>query len=219
MSCNSEVEAFLIFSSVDASVLYKILQEVEHRYAEHDFQVPTFASTQEIWERDFLAFCNECKKVAFRNTLSRRDEHKLCEEELFLATNGSTSKVEAGEKEMMHRVKTQMQVLVDDLRRNISPKRRRRWETRSDDVVVKNESDDEDEDADYRDAHIKEEEESAPEPLMDWLTLSIGRAFSAAYHSLHKLEEDNPPFGTRLFAYTAVSLLLSLLRRKEENRH
>lgn len=206
--------------SVDGSVLFKVLGNV--RVSFQQYNLPKYVSEARAWEEVFKSFCGQAEKIAFRNCLSNQDHLKLSEEELFLGTSNIANKIERSEYELLFRARTEMSENVQRLRREIKY-------PNPNDILDSDEDDDQDgvgdadqgSDSDWTDSPVgnsvwsQASRDESP-PLVANTISSVEvvkRAYSAAYYALDVLlDNEYAPYGTRLYAFVCVDLLLSTIR-------
>lgn len=104
---------------VDASVLFKALQETTARYPKFNLVPPAVEYLQKKWKDAADTFCDLTERVAVRNCPARDDAQKLIEEELFLGTLGTSQRLDYGDSDLMHRARIQVSEIVRTLRREI----------------------------------------------------------------------------------------------------
>ncbi len=207
---------------MDGSVLIRILRQVRICFPQLCLRPPECAS--EAWEEVFKSFCGQVERIAFRNCLSNKDHLKLSEEELFLGTSGIANKIERSEYDLLFRARTEISENVQRLRREIKY-------ANSDDALDSDEDDEQDGAGDDEEASDLGRADSPAGnsvwgqasgdellPLATDTMSSINvvkRAYSAAYYALDVLmDNEYAPYGTRLYAFVCIDLLLSTIRSK-----
>ncbi|KAF8299894.1 RdRP-domain-containing protein [Clavulina sp. PMI_390] len=104
---------------VDASVLFKALQETTGRFPDLCLIPPEPEQLENDWGETAAAFCDLTEKIALRNSPANDSTLKLREEELFLGTLGSAQRLERDDYNLVHRATTQVIEIVRTLRREI----------------------------------------------------------------------------------------------------
>ncbi|KAF9034492.1 RdRP-domain-containing protein [Hymenopellis radicata] len=167
-------------NNVDASVLCKILKAVDTTYHQLPFGSWTPKRSAFVWKAYAMVFCSECEKIAYRNSLSRREDHRLGEEELAVGTTGSL-RVESAEYDLMHRARTQMSDLTRKMRVHIK-------DLKEGDVDIDDESLEVEDDDEGNPVIVKKEEEQEDEGLL--AKLASGAVTVAATASEEEQEDS-----------------------------
>ncbi|KAF8299892.1 RdRP-domain-containing protein [Clavulina sp. PMI_390] len=104
---------------VDASVLFKALQETTGRFPHLPLTLCEPFELEADWGASAATFCDLTEKIAFRNSPARDSNLKLLEEELFLGTLGSSQRLESDDYNLVYRARMQVAEVVRTLRREI----------------------------------------------------------------------------------------------------